>query len=283
MSIKSKTFEILKKYNIRAKKRLGQNFLINEQVLDRIVEESDITPNDLVIEIGPGLGVLTHKLCQNAGHVLAIEIDEKMVEILNETLGNYQNVSIINEDILKINIEELISKNKLSGSVKVVANLPYYITTPILMRLLEETKGINKIVIMVQKEVGERFVASPKSKDYGAITLNINYYASSKIILEVPKESFLPSPEVTSCVVSLDIREKPPIDINKEDFTRLVKASFAQRRKTFVNSVSNSGAFNISKEELISTLTSLGINESCRAEDLSIYDYEKIVKAIKDV
>ena len=239
MDLREETIAILNKYGLRANKKLGQNFLINESIIYDIVKKANVTKEDVVIEIGPGLGSLTKELINNAKKVIAIELDPNMIDILKSRFGIFDNFEVIYGDVLKIDLEELI---KGYDSVKVVANLPYYITTPIIMKLLEDKLKIKSITVMVQKEVGERICATHKDKEYGAITVSVQYYSEPQIIIDVPKENFLPAPEVDSCVIRLDMREKPLVSLKDEKlFFRLVKGAFTQRRKTINNSLTCSG------------------------------------------
>jgi 16S rRNA (adenine1518-N6/adenine1519-N6)-dimethyltransferase len=269
MNLLEETKMLLKQYNLKANKRLGQNFMISENIINEIVDKSEITEQDIVLEIGPGLGSLTKELISRAKKVIAIELDENMVELLKNRFTN-DNFELIHGDVLKIDLKKIINNNK----VKVVANLPYYITTPIIMKLLEERLEIVSITVMVQKEVGERLCAEPGSKEYGAITVSVNYYCNSNIIINVPKQNFMPEPEVDSCVIKLDILEKPPVDIKDEKtFFDLIKAGFSQRRKTINNSFTSGG---FSKEIINDVLNKLNIDSKLRAENLSIYDFANI-------
>lgn len=275
MDLREETIAILNKYGLRANKKLGQNFLINESIIYDIVKKANVTKEDVVIEIGPGLGSLTKELINNAKKVIAIELDPNMIDILKSRFGIFDNFEVIYGDVLKIDLEELI---KGYDSVKVVANLPYYITTPIIMKLLEDKLKIKSITVMVQKEVGERICATHKDKEYGAITVSVQYYSEPQIIIDVPKENFLPAPEVDSCVIRLDMREKPPVSLKDEKlFFRLVKGAFTQRRKTINNSLTCSGK---SKEEIIAALNKLGIDSKLRAENLSIQQYADIANTL---
>lgn len=275
MDLREETIAILNKYGLRANKKLGQNFLINESIIYDIVKKANVTKEDVVIEIGPGLGSLTKELINNAKKVIAIELDPNMIDILKSRFGIFDNFEVIYGDVLKIDLEELI---KGYDSVKVVANLPYYITTPIIMKLLEDRLKIKSITVMVQKEVGERICATYKDKEYGAITVSVQYYSEPQIIIDVPKENFLPAPEVDSCVIRLDMREKPPVSLKDEKlFFRLVKGAFTQRRKTINNSLTCSGK---SKEEIMATLNKLGIDSKLRAENLSIQQYADIANTL---
>lgn len=274
----NKTKFILKKYNISANKSLGQNFLINDSVVDKIVESAEITKNDLVIEIGPGLGNLTEFLLEKAGKVIAIELDQRMLEILNDRFSLYDNFEIINEDVLKVNLNELISKNKNSEikNAKIVANLPYYITTPIIMKLLEEKLDIETITVMVQKEVADRLIAVPGEKLSGAITYSVYYYATSENVTIVENNSFIPEPEVDSEVIKLSIRKNPPVKLLDENqFFKTVKASFMQRRKTLINALVNGGILK-NKQDAKKLFDDLNMDYNTRGESLSIEKFAEI-------
>ena len=274
----NKTKFILKKYNISANKSLGQNFLINDSVVNKIVESAEITKNDLVIEIGPGLGNLTEFLLEKAGKVIAIELDQRMLEILNDRFSLYDNFEIINEDVIKVNLNELISKNKNSEikNAKIVANLPYYITTPIIMKLLEEKLDIETITVMVQKEVADRLIAIPGEKLSGALTYSVYYYATSENVTIVENNSFIPEPEVDSEVIKLSIRKNPPVELLDEDqFFKTVKASFMQRRKTLINALVNGGILK-SKQDAKKLFDDLNMNYNTRGESLSIEMFAEI-------
>lgn len=270
---------IMKKYNIKAAKSLGQNFLINEEIVNKIVECSEITKEDLIIEIGPGLGTLTKELLERAGKVICIELDNKMIQILNERFSLYDNFELINDDVLKVDLQELIKKEKQIGKIKnakVVANLPYYITTPIIMKLLENKLDLESITVMIQKEVADRLIAIPGKKNTGAITYSVYYYADSEDILEVPNNSFIPEPEVTSKVIKLKIRKEAivnPIDVDK--MFKVIKNAFMQKRKTLINSLNNTGLIK-NKEQGIEILKELNINEHIRPEELTIEEFAKI-------
>ena len=274
---------IMKKYNIRANKSLGQNFLISEQVVNEIVESSKIDKEDLVIEIGPGLGTLTKYLLEKAGKVIGIELDKKMVEILQDRFKLYNNFELYQQDVLKIDLKHLIKKEKENTNikkVKIVANLPYYITTPIIMKLLEEKLDLESITVMIQKEVADRLIAIPGEKETGAITYAVYYYAIAEAILEVPKESFIPEPEVTSKVIKLNIRKEPPIEVqDKELMFKIIKSAFMQRRKTLLNALTNTKVF-INKEEGEKILTKLGLDINVRAEKLTLQNFADITNMI---
>ena len=280
MNLREETEFLLDKYKLRANKNLGQNFLISEEIINKIVDVAEVTKEDVIIEIGPGLGSLTSKLVESAKKVIAIELDDNMIKVLEERFSLYQNFELIHADVLKTNLHEIISKNKNEGEntkIKVVANLPYYITTPIVMKLLEENLEIESITVMVQKEVGERFAAEPGSKEYGAITVSINYYTRPKIAINVPKENFNPVPEVDSCVVKLDVKKEHIKLKNEKNFFKVIKAAFSQRRKNIGNSLTGIGK---SKAEIKEMLEELNIDINKGAENLSIDQYAIIADYI---
>lgn len=278
-NILEETRFIMKKYNIRANKNLGQNFLINEEVVKNIVGCSNIEKEDLVIEIGPGLGTLTKYLLEKAGKVICIELDTKMLQILEDRFSLYNNFELINNDVLKVDLKNIIEKEKEEGkikNVKIVANLPYYITTPIIMKLLEEELELESITVMIQKEVADRLIATPGEKNTGAITYSVYYYADSKAIMEVPNSSFIPEPEVTSKVIKLNIRKEPVVKPkDKEKMFKIIKYAFMQKRKTLLNSLTNNGVFK-NKTQGTEILNSLGIKENVRPEELTLEQFEKI-------
>ena len=278
-NILEETRFIMKKYNIKANKNLGQNFLINEEVVKNIVGCSNIEKEDLVIEIGPGLGTLTKYLLEKAGKVICIELDTKMLQILEDRFSLYNNFELINNDVLKVDLKNIIEKEKKEGkikNVKIVANLPYYITTPIIMKLLEEELELESITVMIQKEVADRLIAVPGQKNTGAITYSVYYYASSEAIMEVPNSSFIPEPEVTSKVIKLNIRKEPIVrPKNKEKMFKIIKYAFMQKRKTLLNSLTNNGIFE-NKQKGIEILNLLGIKENVRPEELTLDQFEKI-------
>lgn len=281
MNLFEETKFLMKKYGITANKNLGQNFLIDESVIIDACDSANINKEDLVIEIGPGLGTLTKYILERAGKVICVELDERMIDILKERFFLYENFEIINEDILKVDLHKLIKEEKNGNikNVKIVANLPYYITTPIIMKLLEERLDLQSITVMVQKEVAERLIAVPGEKFTGAITYSVYYYADSENVRIVDKSSFIPEPSVESEVINLKIRENPPVNVNNEElFFKLIKIAFMQRRKTLVNSLSNSGF--IEKNKIIEILKQLNINENIRAEKLSIQDFANIANKI---
>ena len=278
-NILEETRFIMKKYNIRANKNLGQNFLINEEVVKNIVGCSKIEKEDLVIEIGPGLGTLTKYLLEKAGKVICIELDTKMLQILEDRFSLYNNFKLINNDVLKVDLKNIIKKEKEEGkikNVKIVANLPYYITTPIIMKLLEEELELESITVMIQKEVADRLIATPGEKNTGAITYSVYYYADSEAIMEVPNSSFIPEPEVTSKVIKLNIRKEPAVKPkDKEKMFKIIKYAFMQKRKTLLNSLTNNGVFK-NKTQGTEILNSLGIKENVRPEELTLEQFEKI-------
>ena len=284
-NILEETRYLMKKYKIRANKSLGQNFLINSEVVENIVNCSEITNEDMVIEIGPGLGTLTKYLLDKAGKVLCVELDSKMIKILEDRFSIYDNFEIINADVLKLNLNYIISENKKQGkikNVKVVANLPYYITTPIIMKLLEEKLNIKSITVMIQKEVADRLIETPGGKNTGAITYTVYYYCDSEKIMEVPNSSFIPEPEVTSEVIKLNLRDNPAVNIdNPKVMFMIIKSAFMQRRKTLLNALTNTKVF-LNKEEGLEILKELNLNENVRAEELSIEDFANIARIITE-
>lgn len=280
MNLEKETKFIMNKYNITANKNYGQNFLIDENTVEAIVEKAEVSQNDLVIEIGPGLGTLTKYLLETAGKVICIELDTNVIKILNDRFSLYNNFELINDDVLKVNLKELIEQNYEFSSVKVVANLPYYITTPIIMKLLEEHLDLSSITVMVQKEVALRLTETPGGKETGAITYSINYYTNPSIVLNVSKECFIPSPKVDSAVIKLDILKEPKVKIENEKlFFKIIKASFLQKRKTLINSLSNNGIAD--KAFLEKMLTKLNIDLKIRAEKLTLEDFAKITEYIQ--
>ena len=278
-NIKNETEFIMKKYNIKANKSLGQNFLINDRVVEEIIENSEITKNDLIIEIGPGLGTLTKDLLEQAGKVVCIELDKRMINILEDRFSLYNNFELINQDVLKVNLHQLIKKEKETGNIthaKIVANLPYYITTPIIMKLIENNLGIESITVMIQKEVADRLIAIPGTKEAGAITYTVYYYTEPTKIREVENSCFIPAPEVTSEVIKLKIRECPEVQVKDvRVMFNIIKSAYMQRRKNIVNALTNVGVFK-TKEQGIQMLKKLGLREDIRAEKLSIEDFARL-------
>lgn len=278
MNLVQETKFIMNKYGIKASKALGQNFLIDEFTVNSIVKKSEISKNDLVIEIGPGLGTLTSKLLENAGKVVAIELDKKVLEILNDRFCLYDNFELINQDVLKVDLNNLIKNNTNESitSCKVVANLPYYITTPIIMKLLQDKLPLESITVMVQKEVAERLTSMPGEKEAGAITYSIYYYTEPSIVLNVSRNCFIPAPEVDSAVINLKLLKEPRVKVTDEKlFFDVIKAAFSQKRKTLINGLVNNKIIS-SKEEAERLLSSLGLNPQIRGEKLSIQDFANL-------
>ena len=276
MSLHEENRLIMKKYNIAPQKKYGQNFLIDDLVLDKIILNADIKKGDLIIEIGPGLGNLTKRLCEKAGQVIAIEIDENMVKILENEYGYLDNLLILNQDIMKTDLNEIISKFPDLTKVKVVANLPYYITTPIIMKLLEDKLNIELIEVMIQKEVAERLCALPTGREYGAITVAINYYSEPSYVDTVKASCFLPPPNVDSAIVLLKVLKEPKVNVNEKLMFEIVKAAFSMKRKTLLNSLGNANIRGVNKEKLSRILTELNIPLDVRAERISLEDFANI-------
>ena len=273
------TRDILKKYNISANKKLGQNFLIDDEVIDGIISASEVNKNDLVIEIGPGLGTLTKRLLDNAGKVICIELDTRMIGILNDRFKFYNNFEVINEDVLKVDLNQLINENKSKElkTAKIVANLPYYITTPIVMKLLEDKLGIESITVMIQKEVADRLVDIPGGKNSGAITYGVNYYTKPEKVIDVPNTAFIPAPEVNSSVIKLNVLDKPSVNVKNEELLfKIIKMAFMQKRKTLLNGLTNGNL--ASKEQIEKILVDLGFDLRIRGEKLSLEDFARIAE-----
>ena len=266
------TIAVLNRYGFSFQKKFGQNFLIDENVVEKIVRDAGVTKDDFVLEIGPGIGTMTQILCENAREVVAVEIDDKLIPILTEdTLSWYDNVTVIHEDILKLDIVKLANERNGGKPIKVVANLPYYITTPIIMGLFESHVPLDSITIMVQKEVADRMQVGPGTKDYGALSLAVQYYAKPQILLNVPASCFMPRPNVDSAVIQLTRYEKPPVEVADEHLMfRLIRASFNQRRKTMTNSVGNSPELSVSKEQMAAALEKCGLSATVRGEALTL-------------
>ena len=276
----SNTLDILKKYNFQVKKGYGQNFLVDQHVINKIITGANITDTDLVIEIGPGIGGLTEHLAARAKYLIAIEIDKALIPILEDHFPGHSNVQILNQDILKTDIEGIIKAHG-SKSAKIVANLPYYITTPIIMNILEGSAPIESMTIMIQKEVGKRIKASAGTKDYGALTLGVAYRASTELIANVPRNSFVPRPNVDSVVLRLDALEKPPVDVADEALLfKVIRAAFKQRRKTLVNCLYNLLDLGLDKDELAAVLRKCGLDENVRGEDLTLSEFADVVNVI---
>ena len=275
------TIEVLQKYRFNFQKKFGQNFLIDTHVLDKIIDASGVTEDDFVLEIGPGIGTMTQYLCERAREVVAVEIDKNLIPILSDTLKNYSNVTVINEDIFKLDICKLAEEKNQGKPIKVVANLPYYITTPIIMGLFESHVPIDSITIMVQKEVAERMQEKPGSKEYGALSLAVQYYAKPEIVANVPPNCFMPRPNVGSAVIRLTRHEKPPVEVEDEKLMfRIIRASFNQRRKTLANGLNNSPEIHLPKEVIQESIVSLGVPENIRGEALSLEQFAELSNEI---
>ena len=277
------TIAVLKKYNFNFQKKFGQNFLIDTHVLDKIVAAAEITKDDLVLEIGPGIGTLTQYLCEAAREVVAVEIDRNLIPVLEDTLSAYDNVTVLNEDVLKVDLDALVREKNGGKPIKVVANLPYYITTPIIMKLLEESIPVASITVMIQKEVAERMQAAPGGKDYGALSLAVQFYADTYIAANVPPNCFMPRPNVGSAVIRLTKHEKCPVAVSDTSFMfAIIKASFAQRRKTLVNGLCNSNEISVDKEAVLDALSKMGLKPDVRGEKLSLADFAKLSDILKE-
>ena len=268
------TIAVLQKYKFNFQKKFGQNFLIDTHVLDKIIDAAGITKEDFVLEIGPGIGTMTQYLCENAREVVAVEIDKNLIPILEDTLSDYRNVTVINQDILKLDIPALAKEKNDGKPIKVVANLPYYITTPIIMGLFESHVPIDSITIMVQKEVADRMQVGPGTKDYGALSLAVQYYAKPEIVANVPPNCFMPRPKVGSAVIRLTRHAAPPVKVNNEKWMfDIIRASFNQRRKTLANGLSNSDKIDLPKDVITEAIAKLGKGESVRGESLSLEEF----------
>ena len=283
LSNPQKTIEVIKKYDFAFQKKFGQNFLIDAHVLNKIIASADITKDDCVLEIGPGIGTMTQYLAEAAGKVVAVEIDRNLIPILSETLADYENVTVINEDVLKLDIAKLADEYNQGRPIKVVANLPYYITTPIIMGLFEKNVPVDSITVMVQKEVADRMQVGPGTKDYGALSLAVQYYAKPEIVANVPPNCFMPRPKVGSAVIKLTRYEKPPVEVHDERLMfRLIRASFNQRRKTLANGLKNSAELDYTKEEIEAAIEALGRGASIRGEALTLEEFAKLADFLYD-
>ena len=268
------TIEILQKYEFHFQKKFGQNFLIDVHVLDKIIRAAEITKTDFVLEIGPGIGTMTQYLCENAGKVMAVEIDDSLIPILEDTLSEYNNVSVIHGDILKLDLNRLVEEENNGKPIKVVANLPYYITTPIIMELFEKHVPIESITIMVQKEVALRMAAQPGNKDYGALSLAVQYYSEPYLVANVPPNCFMPRPKIGSAVIKLTRFEEPPVKVKDEKLLfRIIRASFNQRRKTLVNGLRNSSDLSFDKEQIIAAISKLNKPDTVRGEAFTLQEF----------
>ena len=271
------TIEIIQKYGFNFQKKFGQNFLIDTHVLDKIIDESGITKDDCVLEIGPGIGTMTQYLCENAREVIAVEIDKALIPILEDTLSEYDNVTVINDDILKVDVQKIVDEKNGGKPIKVVANLPYYITTPIIMGLFESHLPLKSITIMVQKEVADRMQVGPGTKDYGALSLAVQYYANPKVMLTVPASCFMPRPNVDSAVIRLTRYQNPPVMAKDEHFMfDIIRASFNQRRKTLVNGLTNAGGLKVTKERVLAALEQMGLPATIRGEALTLEQFAQL-------
>ena len=277
LGIPSNTIAVLQKYNFNFQKKFGQNFLIDTHVLEKIMNAAQITKDDCVVEVGPGIGTMTQYLAERAGHVVAVEIDKALIPILSDTLSEYDNVEVLNEDILKVDLNRLVQEKNGGRPIKVVANLPYYITTPIIMGLFESHVPLQSITIMVQKEVADRMQVGPGTKDYGALSLAVQYYAKPEIVAIVPPNCFIPRPNVGSAVIRLDRYEAPPVEAaDEKHMFSLIRASFNQRRKTLVNGLSNAAGLHVSKDAVKETLAQMGLPETIRGEALSLEQFARL-------
>ena len=277
LGIPQNTIEILQKYNFRFQKKFGQNFLIDTHVLEKIIESAGITKDDFVLEIGPGIGTMTQYLCENAREVMAVEIDQNLIPILAETLSEYNNVTVVNEDILKLDIAKVAKEHNDNKPIKVVANLPYYITTPIIMGLFESHVPLESITVMVQKEVADRMQSGPGSKEYGALSLAVQYYSKAEIVANVPPNCFMPRPNVGSAVIRLTCHEEAPVEVDDEKLMfKIIRASFNQRRKTLQNGINNAPGLNFNKEQVVAALDEMGLVPTIRGEALTLEQFAKL-------
>ena len=273
----ARTKEVLAKYNMSAKKKFGQNFLIDSGVLEGIVEAAGVTDTDCVLEIGPGIGSLTQYLAESAMKVVAVEIDRGLIPVLQDTLSEYDNVTVINEDVLKVDIDQIVKEYNGGRPIKVVANLPYYITTPIIMKLFESGAPIESITVMVQKEVADRMSAPPGNKDYGSLSLAVSFYSEAETVMDVPPSSFIPQPGVGSAVVKLTRNEEPRVKVKDDKYLfEIIRTSFNQRRKTLSNSLSNNPSLGVSRQEVQDALLKMGIDEKARGEILSLEQFAEL-------
>ena len=282
LGIPQNTIEVLQKHKFNFQKKFGQNFLIDTHVLERIMDAAEITKEDCVVEIGPGIGTMTQYLAERAGEVVAVEIDKNLIPILKETLADYDNVTVINEDILKVDLNQIVQEKNGGKPVKVVANLPYYITTPIIMGLFENQVPLKSITIMVQKEVADRMQVGPGTKDYGALSLAVQYYAKPEIVSNVPPNCFIPRPNVGSAVIKLTRYEQPPVMVKDEKFMfSLIRASFNQRRKTLVNGLTNAQNLSVTKEKVAAALEEMQLSPTVRGEALTLEQFARLSDLLK--
>ena len=277
LGIPQNTIAVLQKYGFNFQKKFGQNFLIDTNVLDKIISSAEITKDDCVLEIGPGIGTMTQYLAESAREVVAVEIDKALIPILEDTLSAYDNVTVINEDILKVDINAIVQEKNGGRPIKVVANLPYYITTPIIMGLFEQHVPLKSITIMVQKEVADRMQVGPGTKDYGALSLAVQYYAEPKIVANVPPNCFIPRPNVGSAVIRLNRYENPPVQVDDEHkMFAIIRASFNQRRKTLVNGLGNAAGLSVSKDQVAEALDKMGLSPTIRGEALTLEQFAQL-------
>ena len=282
LGIPQNTIEILQKYNFRFQKKFGQNFLIDTYVLERIISEAGITKDDFVLEIGPGISTMTQYLCENAREVMAVEIDDNLIPILADTLSAYDNVTVVNEDILKLDIAKVAKEHNGGKPIKVVANLPYYITTPIIMGLFESHVPLESITVMVQKEVADRMQSGPGTKDYGALSLAVQFYSKAEIVANVPANCFMPRPNVGSAVIRLTCHVERPVDVKDEAFMfKIIRASFNQRRKTLQNGLNNASNLSVNKEQVVTALEKMGLPATVRGEALSLEQFAELSNLLK--
>lgn len=282
LGIPQNTIAVLQKYHFNFQKKFGQNFLVDTHVLEKIMDASEITKEDCVVEIGPGIGTMTQYLAERAGSVVAVEIDKNLIPILQETLAGYDNVTVINDDILKVDLNKIVEERNQGRSVKVVANLPYYITTPIIMGLFEKRVPLKSITIMVQKEVADRMQVGPGTKDYGALSLAVQYYAKPEIVAQVPPNCFIPRPGVGSAVIRLIRYEEPPVAVKDEAFMfALIRASFNQRRKTLANALANAQNLSLSREQVVGALEQMQLSPTVRGEALTLEQFARLADLMK--
>ncbi len=282
LGIPSNTIAVLQKYNFNFQKKFGQNFLIDTHVLDKIIASAEVGKNDCVLEIGPGIGTMTQYLAENAREVVAVEIDKALIPILGDTLSEYDNVTVINEDILKVDINKIVEEKNNGQPIKVVANLPYYITTPIIMGLFESHVPLKSITIMVQKEVADRMQVGPGTKDYGALSLAVQYYAKPEIVANVPPNCFMPRPNVGSAVIRLTRYDNPPVEVEDEKYMfSIIRASFNQRRKTLINGLLNAGNLGVTKENILETLEEMELPATIRGEALTLEQFAELSNKLK--
>ncbi len=277
----ARTVAVLEKHGFQFQKKYGQNFLIDTHILEKIIDAAEITKEDMVLEIGPGIGTMTQYLCEAAGEVVAVEIDDNLIPVLQDTLSEYDNVTVLNQDVLKVDIGRIAEEKNHGKPIKVVANLPYYITTPIIMGLFESHVPLESITVMVQKEVADRMQVGPGTKDYGALSLAVQYFSNPEVVCVVPPTCFIPQPKVASSVIRLTCHKKPVVEVSDEAFLfKVIRASFNQRRKTLVNGLNNAPAIPVSKENIIKTIEELGYSPTIRGETLSLQEFATLSEAL---